>query len=157
MYVCVVDYNYFLCLVLSPLSVPQTPTFFLLNLSSSSNVLGGAAILYPDPALLCNSRRGLIVRKSVIVYHRTIHILSSLSHKEAHYRHVPRHRSTTNILLTGNYSQPVFTTKQISKCASTLTHLSLLEICPSPKQINTALGSCLSLSHLTVELCHLTP
>ena len=43
-------------------------------------------------------------------------------------------------------------TKQISKCASTLTHLTLLGFCPSPTQINTALASCSSLSHLTVEL-----
>ena len=42
--------------------------------------------------------------------------------------------------------------KQISKCASTLTHLTLLGICPSPTQIITALAACSSLSHLTVEL-----
>ena len=43
-------------------------------------------------------------------------------------------------------------TKQISKCASTLTHLTLLGISPSPKKINTALAACVSLSHLTVAL-----
>ena len=42
--------------------------------------------------------------------------------------------------------------KQICKCASTLTHLSLLGFRPSPKQVNTALAACSSLSHLTVEL-----
>lgn len=43
-------------------------------------------------------------------------------------------------------------TKKISKCASSLNHLSLVGFSPSPTQINTALASFSSLSHLTLEL-----
>ena len=45
----------------------------------------------------------------------------------------------------------VYFTKQISKCASTLSYLSLLGFHPSLEQINTSLADASSLSHLMLE------
>ena len=43
-------------------------------------------------------------------------------------------------------------TKHISKCAPTLTHLSLLGFQPSPEQVNTSLSAFSSLSHLVLDI-----